>query len=143
MWRPPGLAMIGVALALAAGLGFVAPALALAQGLEPQQGGPVPRVAPERVAPPAIAWRWVALDAVPARGVVVPQARPESSWQGPPVIARGDRVTAVSGQGAVRIEARARALQAGRPGREVLVRIDGATAPVWARVVQSGWVELQ
>lgn len=86
------------------------------------------------VLPPAMVLR---------QGLAAGQPLSETSWRVPLAIARGDEVTAVSAQGAVRIEARARALQAGQPGRDVLVRIDGATAPIWARVLHAGRVELQ
>lgn len=60
-----------------------------------------------------------------------------------PPVQRGEYVTVRSQTGAVGIEARAEALQDGRPGQLVWVRLASATGPVHARVVSEGIVEVQ
>ncbi len=59
-----------------------------------------------------------------------------------PAIARGSSVIVRSRLGAIGIEARAEALQDGRPGQLVWVRVASATGPVRARVVADGTVEV-
>ena len=60
-----------------------------------------------------------------------------------PAIVRGSAVKLRSRLGAIGIEARAEALQDGRPGQLVWVRVASATGPIRARVVEAGVVEIQ
>lgn len=57
----------------------------------------------------------------------------------PPVV-RGERVTLSSHTGELSIEANAQALQDGRLGERIAVRVDGSTAPVLAWVIKPGLV---
>jgi len=59
----------------------------------------------------------------------------------PPVV-RGEQVAVAGRFGELSIETSAEALQDGRTGQEVLVRIPTSTAPVMARVVKPGLVEI-
>jgi len=59
----------------------------------------------------------------------------------PPVV-RGERVAVYSRQGDLSIETSAEALQDGRAGQDVLVRIATSSAPVMARVLKPGLVEI-
>jgi flagella basal body P-ring formation protein FlgA len=60
----------------------------------------------------------------------------------PRVVARGDWATLHSAAGAVTLESRVEVLQDGRPGQRVRVRQQGATGPVFARVLGAGQLEL-
>jgi len=60
-----------------------------------------------------------------------------------PWVVRGERVQVFSRMGDLSIEAQAEALQDGRAGQDVLVRIASARAPVTARVLKPGLVEIR
>jgi flagellar basal body P-ring formation protein FlgA len=59
-----------------------------------------------------------------------------------PSVVRGERVQVFSHVGELSIEAQAEALQDGREGQDVLVRIASSRAPVNARVLKPGLVEI-
>jgi flagellar basal body P-ring formation protein FlgA len=59
-----------------------------------------------------------------------------------PFVVRGERVQVFSHVGELSIEAQAEALQDGREGQDVLVRIASSRAPVNARVLKPGLVEI-
>jgi len=59
-----------------------------------------------------------------------------------PCVVRGERVQVFSHVGELSIEAQAEALQDGREGQDVLVRIASSRAPVNARVLKPGLVEI-
>jgi flagellar basal body P-ring formation protein FlgA len=74
------------------------------------------------------------------KGQVLTNAHVESQ----PAVSRGKRVTVRSRAGAISLEAPAEALQDGRPGEHVLVRMGGhAGASLLARVVGPNQVQLQ
>ncbi len=74
------------------------------------------------------------------KGQVLTAAHVESQ----PAVSRGDRVAVHSRVGAISLEASAEALQDGRPGEQVLVRMGGrAGASLLARVVGPNQVQLQ
>lgn len=58
-------------------------------------------------------------------------------------VTRGDLVTADLRMGPVNVQARAEALQDGRHGQQVQVRIAGATSPVSAQVIGPGRVQVK
>ena len=60
-----------------------------------------------------------------------------------PWVVRGDRVEVFSRVGDLSIEAQAEALQDGHAGQDVLVRIASSRAPVTARVLKPGLVEIR
>ena len=60
-----------------------------------------------------------------------------------PCVVRGERVQIFSHVGELSIEAQAEALQDGREGQDVLVRIASSRAPVNARVLKPGLVEIR
>lgn len=60
-----------------------------------------------------------------------------------PYVVRGERVEVFSRVGDLSIEARAEALQDGRAGQDVLVRIASSRSPVTARVLKPGLVEIR
>lgn len=74
------------------------------------------------------------------KGQVLTAAHVESR----PAVSRGNRVTVRSRAGAISLQASAEALQDGRPGEQVLVRMGGrAGASLLARVVGPNQVQLQ
>ena len=60
-----------------------------------------------------------------------------------PDVVRGERVEVVSHAGELSIEVQAEALQDGRAGQDVLVRIASSRSPVIARVLKPGLVEIR
>lgn len=62
--------------------------------------------------------------------------------EAPLAVARGDWATLRATAGAVTLESRVEVLQDGRPGQRVRVRQQGATGPVFARVLGAGQLEL-
>ncbi|HEY9023922.1 MAG TPA: flagellar basal body P-ring formation chaperone FlgA [Burkholderiaceae bacterium] len=60
-----------------------------------------------------------------------------------PWVVRGERVEVFSRVGELSIEAQAEALQDGRAGQDVLVRIASSRSPVTARVLKPGLVEIR
>ena len=60
-----------------------------------------------------------------------------------PCVVRGERVEVFSRSGELSIEAQAEALQDGHAGQDVLVRIASSRAPVTARVLKPGLVEIR
>lgn len=58
-------------------------------------------------------------------------------------VSRGDRVTLVAHSGMVSLESKVEVLQAGDVGQVVRVRANSATAPVMAKVIGPGQLELQ
>ena len=60
-----------------------------------------------------------------------------------PWVVRGERVEVSSRVGELSIEAQAEALQDGRAGQDVLVRIASSRSPVTARVLKPGLVEIR
>lgn len=66
----------------------------------------------------------------------------EVAVQAMPVVVRGQTVTLRSHVGAIALEGRAEVLQDGWPGGRVQVRMPAGKAPILARVVEDGTVEL-
>lgn len=60
-----------------------------------------------------------------------------------PYVVRGERVEVFSRVGELSIEAQAEALQDGKAGQDVLVRIASSRSPVTARVLKPGLVEIR
>jgi flagella basal body P-ring formation protein FlgA len=60
-----------------------------------------------------------------------------------PFVVRGERVEVFSRVGELSVEAQAEALQDGRAGQDVLVRLASSRAPVTARVLKPGLVEIR
>jgi flagella basal body P-ring formation protein FlgA len=67
---------------------------------------------------------------------------PAGAEDAPLAIARGEWATLRSTAGAVTLESRVEVLQDARPGQRVRVRQQGATGPVFARVLGAGQLEL-
>ena len=78
------------------------------------------------------------------RAVLKGQVLTASHVESQPTVSRGDRVAVRSRSGAISLEASGEALQDGRPGEQVLVRMGGrAGASLLARVVGPNQVQLQ
>jgi flagellar basal body P-ring formation protein FlgA len=60
----------------------------------------------------------------------------------PPAVARGDWATLRAAAGPIVLESRVEALQDGRPGQRIRVRPQGASGPMFARVIGRGRLEL-
>jgi flagella basal body P-ring formation protein FlgA len=95
-----------------------------------------------RALPVSVELSGLATNGTPTRAAVQAPGLEDDRPDEPRVVARGDWATLHSAAGAVTLESRVEVLQDGRPGQRVRVRQQGATGPVFARVLGAGQLEL-